>query len=67
MNGLPIASRELRVAARKRSTFWLRGAAALTALFIASGCLIMSRLQGVSSAQMGGVLFYALTWMCLVA
>ena len=34
MNCLPIASRELRVAARKRGTFRVRVAAALTALLI---------------------------------
>ena len=67
MNRLPIASRELRVAARKRSTFWLRGAAALTALVVASGCLVMFSLQGAVAAQMGSVLFAILTWICLAA
>ena len=67
MNGLPIARRELRVASRQRGTFWLRVAATLTALLIASGCLIINRVQAVGPAQMGSVLFYALTWMGLVA
>ena len=64
---LPIASRELRVAAGKRSTVWLRVAAALTGLVIGGWCLIVNSLQGTSAAQMGGVLFHALTWMGLAA
>jgi hypothetical protein len=67
MNCLPIVNRELRVAARKRSTFWLRVAAALTALLIGSGCMILSRLQGSQTSQMGSVLFHVLTWLCLAA
>ena len=34
MTFLPIVARELRVAARKRSTFWLRVIAALVSLVI---------------------------------
>ena len=67
MNLLPIVQRELRVAARKRSTFWLRVAASITAVVLAGGCVIMGQLQGVSGAQMGRMLFYALTWTCLAA
>ncbi|HWX18591.1 MAG TPA: ABC transporter permease subunit [Candidatus Binatia bacterium] len=67
MNCLPIVGRELRVAARKRSTFWLRVAAAVTGLLLGSGCLALSSAQGTSTAQMGSVLFYVLTWTCLVA
>jgi hypothetical protein len=67
VNWLPIVNRELRVAARKRSTFWLRSAAALTALVIGSGCMLLHVLQGTRSFSMGGVLFSVLTWMCLAA
>ena len=67
MNWLPIADRELRVAARKRSTFWLRVAAAITGLLIGSGCLLLSRVYGASPARMGSILFHTLTWLCLVA
>ena len=67
MNCLPIVNRELRVAARKRSTFWLRVAAALTALVIGSGCMILGRLQGTGTSQMGSALFHVLTWLCLAA
>src|SRR5437899_11124633 len=67
MSVLPIVRRELRVAARKRSTFWLRVVSAITAVVLASGCLLMSGWQGVGTAQMGSILFYALTWTCLAA
>ena len=67
MNYLPIADRELRVAVRKRSTFWLRVAAALTGLVIGGGCLVLSKLFGANSVSLGSVLFSTLTWLCLVA
>jgi hypothetical protein len=67
MNCLPIVNRELRVAARKRSTFWLRIVAALTALVIGSGCMLFSLVPGFGTFQMGSVLFKVLTWLCLAA
>ncbi len=67
MNCLPIVNRELRVAARKRSTFWLRVVGALTALVIGSGCMIFSLVPGFGTFQMGSVLFKVLTWLCLAA
>src|SRR6266581_4811559 len=67
MSVLPIVRRELRVAARKRSTFWLRVVSAITAVVLGSGCLLMGGWQGVSTAQMGSILFYALTWTCVAA
>lgn len=67
MNCLPIAGRELRVAARKRSTFWLRVAAALVGLVLGGGCLLLGTLQRAGAAQMGGILFAILTWVCLAA
>jgi len=67
MNCLPIVNRELRVAARKRSTFWLRVVAALTALVIGSGCMLFSLVPGFGTFQMGSVLFNVLTWLCLAA
>src|SRR6266568_9456889 len=67
MSVLPIVRRELRVAARKRSTFWLRVAAAITAVVLGSGCLLVGGWQGIGTAQMGSMLFYALTWTCLAA
>src|SRR3989449_7482732 len=67
MSVLPIVRRELRVAARKRSTFWLRVASAITAVVLGSGCLLMGGWQRIGTAQMGSMLFYALTWTCLAA
>ncbi len=67
VNWLPVVNRELRVAARKRSTFWLRIAAALTALVIGGGCMLLSLLQGTLAFGMGSVLFSVLTWLCLAA
>src|SRR6266568_7874085 len=67
MSLLPIVRRELRVAARKRITFWLRVASAITAVVLGSGCLLMGGWQGVGTAQIGSILFYALTWTCLAA
>src|SRR5205823_6691482 len=64
---LPIVGRELRVAARKRSTFWVRIAAALVALIIGSGMLLLTTLGGwgFGQASMGRGLFTVLTWLCL--
>src|SRR5947208_2279880 len=67
MSVLPIVRRELQVAARKRSTFWLRVASAITAVVLGSGCLLMGGWQRIGTAQMGSMLFYALTWTCLAA
>jgi len=67
MNWLPIADRELRVAARKTSTFWVRLAAALTALVIGSACFTISALGQTSLAQIGSVLFAALSWLSMAA
>ncbi len=67
MNCLPIVDRELRVAARKRSTFWLRLAAAATGLVIGGGGLALCKVYGLSTAYVGSVVFHLLTWLCLAA
>ena len=67
MNYLPIVARELRVAARQRSTFWVRVAAAIAGLVIGGGCLALTQFRGSSSAQLGSILFSVLTWICLGA
>ena len=43
MTFLPIVDRELRVAARKRSTFWLRVVAALVAMIIGSALMLLTQ------------------------
>src|SRR5436305_4590793 len=65
MTFLPIVERELRVAARKRSTFWVRIAAALVALIIGSGFLLLATLGnfGAGPGSFGRGLFATLTWM----
>jgi ABC-type transport system involved in multi-copper enzyme maturation permease subunit len=63
---LPIVERELRVAARKRSTFWVRVAAALVALVIGSGFLALSAVgYWLGPFSLGKALFGALTWLSL--
>ncbi|MBI3417114.1 MAG: ABC transporter permease subunit [Verrucomicrobia bacterium] len=68
MTLLPIAARELRVAARKRSTFWLRIIAALVAFVLGCGFLALS-VMGVGAGFMnvGKGLFTTLAWLCLAA
>jgi ABC-type transport system involved in multi-copper enzyme maturation permease subunit len=63
---LPILGRELRVAARKRSTFWLRTVAALVFFVIGTGAVVLIRAFKIPTA-MGEVLFSVLTWLSFVA
>ena len=69
MTFLPIVDRELRVAARKRGTFWVRIIAALVALLIAAGFLILASFGtfGMRPASFGRGLFATLTWLSLAA
>lgn len=68
MTFLPIVERELRVAARKRSTFWVRIVAALVALVIGSGFLAMTTIGfGFGTVSLGKGLFAAITWLSLAA
>jgi hypothetical protein len=59
---LPIVERELRVVARKRSTFWLRVAAAAIALVIGTFGMLVARAGGTGPLGPGSFLFGALTW-----
>ena len=66
MTFLPIVERELRLAARRQLTFWLRVVAALTAVIIASGLFaLFSIIPGGIGTHLGGPLFSVLTWMSL--
>lgn len=66
MTFLPIVERELRVAARRSMTFWLRIIAALTAFTIATALLtLFMNIPGGIGAHPGGPLFAVLTWMSL--
>ena len=66
---LPVVDRELRVASRKRSTFWTRIIAALVAFLIGTGFLILQVTGAIpfTTAALGKALFGTLTWMCLAA
>jgi hypothetical protein len=65
----PIVERELRVASRKRSTFWIRIVAAIVALLIATGFFILALVGSLafSSTALGKGLFGVLTWLGLAA
>ena len=69
MTFLPIVERELRVAARKSSTFWVRVFAALVALVIGGGFYVLTSAMSsmFGSASLGKGLFAVLTWLSLAA
>lgn len=67
MTVLPIVGRELRVAARRSGTYWLRVVAALAALIVGSGMLLPTLLPMNGQRMMGGPIFGALTWLSLAA
>ena len=68
MTLLPIVERELRLAARRGVTFWLRMVAALVAFVIAAGLFVLfSYVGGGLGNRSGGPLFAVLTWMSLAA
>ncbi len=69
MTFLPIVDRELRVASRKRATFWMRSGMGLAA--IAVGAIIQMDASSATTAYLGQRLFRWLTWIgfvyCLLA
>src|SRR5687768_15987444 len=68
MTFLPIAARELRVASRKRSTFWVRVVAAIVAVVIGGAFMLLAVFGfGMFSAGLGKGLFATLTWLSLAA
>lgn len=65
---LPVVERELRLAARRRSTFWVRIIGALVALVIGGGCLVLTLVGfGLRTPSLGSGLFTVLTWFGLAA
>jgi len=64
---LPVAERELRVAARKRGSCLLRTVAALVALLLGGVMSLPYMLGGVPSARMGNMLFGMLGWLLFLA
>jgi ABC-type transport system involved in cytochrome c biogenesis permease component len=62
---LPIVDRELRVAARKQSTFWIRaGSACLALLFVI--LIPINGMSSAASATLGLRVFTTLTWLSAV-
>jgi ABC-type transport system involved in multi-copper enzyme maturation permease subunit len=59
MTFLPIVTRELRLASRRRTTYWLRSAAALSMIVI--GAWLFLILRGESPKQLAMALFCVLT------
>jgi ABC-type transport system involved in multi-copper enzyme maturation permease subunit len=66
MSFLSIAQRELRVTARRASTFIIRGAAALLALVIGVFWLLMLAISGPAPRAAGAWMFGALSWYALL-
>lgn len=70
MTFLPVVERELRVAARRRSAFWVRLAAALVAVLVGASSLWLTEEWGAAQSA-GTTLFRHLTGMafllCLLA
>ena len=64
---LPIASRELRIAARKRSTFWIRLTAVLVASVIAAGFMVLARIGFPGGPRFGTALLGTLSWLAFIA
>lgn len=64
MTFLPIVERELRVASRRRGTYWTRLWVALLATLIGSSILIAE--EGASTAQLGGYIFDGLAGLSLL-
>ncbi len=69
MTFLPIVMRELRVAARRRSTYWVRLLVALAAIIIGAGILFLY--QGTPPELVGSYIFKSLTalsiFYCLIS
>ncbi|MGA2173856.1 MAG: hypothetical protein ABSH38_02625 [Verrucomicrobiota bacterium] len=66
MTFLPIVERELRLAARRKSTFAIRGAVALLASVIGGLFLLFSALDSRSAHQAGAMVFITLSWYTLI-
>jgi ABC-type transport system involved in cytochrome c biogenesis permease component len=64
---LPILGRELRVAARRRSTFWVRTVAALVFFVIGAGAFVLMRISRMPTSTVGDGLFTVLTWLSFAA
>ncbi len=66
MTFLPIVERELRLAARKWASFWIRMVAALITVVIGCGFLLFSLLGAMPPSTVGQSLFSFLTWLAFI-
>jgi ABC-type transport system involved in multi-copper enzyme maturation permease subunit len=64
MTFLPIVTRELRVASRRRSTYWVRTGAGLAVVM--AGVWLFLMVQGQSAREIGRFLFWVLTGSAVV-
>ncbi len=67
MTFLPIVDRELRVAARRPTTYWTRITATGVAGIIAGSFLFFQAFFTTPTTGIGKILFVALAWVCLAA
>jgi hypothetical protein len=68
MSFLPIVERELRVAARRGSTYWSRAGVAAVALILFGGVVGLASLQRSGlAAQLGPILFGMFSWLSFIA
>src|SRR5947209_6178624 len=63
MTFLPVVQRELRLASRRRNTYWMRIIAAVAALAISTGFLSISALAGSGMRNLGHPLLATLAWL----
>lgn len=64
MTFLPIVERELRVAARRKGTYWSRVGAGAIAVFILAAILVISGIsRGTFGNQLGEILFSTFSWL----
>jgi ABC-type transport system involved in multi-copper enzyme maturation permease subunit len=66
MSFLLIMQRELRVSARRKSTYYARGAAALLGIVIGGCYMLLFSLAGPSSTGLGHFMFTILSWYALL-
>jgi len=66
MSFLFIAQRELRVAARRKSTYYVRGATTLVGLVIGGFYMLLFGLTGSSPTGLGNYMFTILSWYALL-
>ncbi len=64
MTFLPIVARELRVASRRRGTYWSRSVMAMVAIVL--GFIVYFNVQGSPPHEAGQALFYVISYMAFV-